>query len=310
MPTLEIEVSGKVVSSSLSEFAEAFREQLAELTTDLKTDEDFGQAEQDVKSLKTVEKALTDAKAKALEQAEEVNRLFVNIDELSGEAREARLTMERQIKSRKAEVKTELVEDGISRIEADERKVFRLDFEEALKQKRNLKSMREAIDKVVVTTNARIEQARSLIDAAEEETPGLVPDKRSLEIWPIEKLEMELIRRKDMKAAREAKAKAEEEARKAREEAAKAKAEAEEAAKPAPLPPKSAAEPEIESPEMERHPVEGMTAEEEWKQFASVVQHVFRELKQHKERLIYPENQEKGTRFGQGVNQAWKGVTQ
>lgn len=313
IPELAIEVSGKVVSSSLTEFAEAFRAGLAELNTELSTDEEFGQAELDVKQLKTIETALTDAKSRALEQAEEVNRLFDSIDELSDEAREARLKMERQIKKRKEEVKSELIADGVSRIEADERKVFRTAFEDAIKGKRNLRSMAEACLKVVSSTNARIKQARELIEAAEKETPGLVPDVRQLEIYPIEKLESELQRRKDVKTAKDAKEKAEAEAKLAREEAEKAKADAEEARKPAPLPPapqekKGQTAREVSEEQLNESEKIQIAQAKEWENFEGRVKAVFASLKHDKERLIFDANQKRAAKFAAGVNEAWKGV--
>lgn len=52
---LTIETRGEIVTNNLAEFRELVREALGNINRDLTTDEEFGQAELDVKALKAAE---------------------------------------------------------------------------------------------------------------------------------------------------------------------------------------------------------------------------------------------------------------
>ncbi len=82
------------------------------------TDDDFVAATRHVKVFKTAEKSLKDAKQSAIDQAADIQRLFASIDEISEEARQARLSLERQIKARKIEIKEGFIQSGIESVRA------------------------------------------------------------------------------------------------------------------------------------------------------------------------------------------------
>jgi len=63
------------------------------------------------------ENALKQAKQSAIDQADEIQMLFSAIDEVSAEARHARLSLDNQIKTRKIEIKNEYIQSGIDDIQ-------------------------------------------------------------------------------------------------------------------------------------------------------------------------------------------------
>jgi len=186
MKDLQINLTGKVTDTNFDEWKGALIEQIKGSKRELETDDDFALAEQDVKSLKAGEKALKAAKQSALDQAAEIQKLFDAIDEVSEEARQARLSLERQIKRRKEEIRDEIVDSGMATIEnylADQSELFqsvnrdefmtRDQLEDFTKGKRSYKSMQKAIDQVVTEIQDKIDIKVSTI-AGNDKTLGKV----------------------------------------------------------------------------------------------------------------------------------------
>jgi hypothetical protein len=105
---LEIQISGRIQNSNFPVWNNALLNQIGLINLKLITDNDFAAATEDVKLLKRAEKAILEAKIRAIEQTEEIQRLFNALDEISEQARQARLTLERQIRTRKQEIRTEI----------------------------------------------------------------------------------------------------------------------------------------------------------------------------------------------------------
>src|SRR5690606_28813162 len=154
------------------------------INRDLKTDEDFGQAELDVKALKSAEEAVRAAAIQAFD--EQLKALIDGLNETAEEIRAPRLELKKLIDQRKEEVKQELITDAMGRrISAARRRASGSgrSLTEAIKGKRTLKSMSEALDKKVVEINAMIEKARIAIDTFTwEHGKELAMDAEDLEV--------------------------------------------------------------------------------------------------------------------------------
>lgn len=118
MSKLSIVLSGVIEKSNFDEWKTELIEQIRSVNTELKTDDDFVAATKHVKQFKAAEKNLKEAKKSALEQAAEISKLFEAIDTVSEEARQARLKLDKQIKKRKKEIKSEYVAQGVDSIKA------------------------------------------------------------------------------------------------------------------------------------------------------------------------------------------------
>ncbi len=180
MNELQISLTGKITDTNFAEWKEDLLKQIRSSKRELTTDDDFALAETDVKTLKAGEKSLKAAKQSALEQAAEINKLFDAIDEVSEEARQARLTLERQIKSRKEEIRDEIVDAGMQEIEDfiaeqsdnfaavnKERFMTRSDLESFTKGKRGTSSMQKAVDEAVTGVKHRVQARATMIKANE-----------------------------------------------------------------------------------------------------------------------------------------------
>ena len=109
LPALHIEVSGMVTSSNLAEFKENAFAVIGRINRDLTTDEDFVDAAKSVKWCAEVEARLVKAKQHALKQTASIDELFKTIDEISAEARQVRLGLDKLVTTRKASIKQGMV---------------------------------------------------------------------------------------------------------------------------------------------------------------------------------------------------------
>lgn len=170
LPALRIEVTGMVTASNLAEYKTHALDVFKSINRELVTDQDFASAEATVKWCGDVEDGLAAAKQHALSQTASIDALFRTIDDICAEARRTRLDLDKLVKARKEQVRTEIVMDGASamaahltalnaRIGKPFMPAVPADFAGAIKGKRTLESMRDA----VATTLANAKIAASAI---------------------------------------------------------------------------------------------------------------------------------------------------
>lgn len=193
MSQLTIVLSGVIEKSNFDEWKTDLIEQIRSVKTELKTDDDFASATKHVKQFKAAEKNLKKAKQSALEQAAEINALFEAIDTVSEEARQARLTLDRQIKKRKQEIKDDFVAEGIAKVKAfiaEQSEAYQsidhsayLDeeiFEDALSGKASTKGMSNAIAKTSASIKESITAQAAVVDANLVTLENLPPNHQAL----------------------------------------------------------------------------------------------------------------------------------
>ena len=314
--TLTIEAKGEIISSNFPAFAEMVRERLAEINRDLKTDEDFDQADADAKAIAGAESALKLAKAKALQDAEQLHALFEKIYDLSGDLAKARLDLSKQINAQKENVKTEIIEEALASFDIDAslaRKHYINGLATEIKGKRTMDSMRKACRIYATTQQVLITACRKLLDSFEKaHGADLISDRRTLELEKPEGLEAELRRRFEAKRAADEKKILEVEAAKAKAELAAAQA-AKMNPHNLPDPPKIGSIP-VGNPTpanvvpMNPAPLEltnEISEDDEWRQVTHTVKAAFALIKEHRERLTHQRNIERLLAFGADVNAAW-----
>ncbi len=216
MSELIIKLTGEVTDTNFSEWKNDLLARLEKVNTELATDDDFANAEADVKIIKAGEKSLKEAKTSALEQANEIQKLFAAIDEVSAEAREARLALERQIKKRKAEIKDEIVDSGVDSVieylqqQSDALQSVRhswLDksaFEDAIKGKRTTASMQKAVTKLlaqikgeIADREEKISQNTKKLEEIDDKYSAVFQDQDSLALMDAAQLDLTIEERID-----------------------------------------------------------------------------------------------------------------
>lgn len=324
--TLSIVCKGEVISSNLPEFRDAVVAFVGAINRELVTDEQFGQAEIDVKRLKNIEEATLAAKEKALRDAETLHALFVSLDEIAEIPRQARLDLSSLIDRQKKAVRAQLVADALNRIECAAHlrlKNFGAIVEGSIKGKRTLDSMQKALDIIVGSLNAQIAASKAVIAEWEAANQERVPDADVLEIEQPETVRLKLQARTDArKAAEERKRLEEEQARErkrladevAAERATRLQAEAAAAPQPAPAP--QAQEATAPAPIVESLPTSepaqefALTAEEsedeELARLCFAIRAAFSPIRNVKESLKHQRNIDLAKAFANNINAAFK----
>jgi len=181
LPALHIEVTGMVTASNLAVYKAHALAVFAGINRELVTDAQFADAEKTVAWCSDIESRLAAAKQHALSQTTSIDALFRAIDDISAEARATRLELDKLVSSRKDTIRAEAVLDGrnalVGHIAALNQRIGRAlmpqvahDFAGAIKGKRSVKSMADAIS---------VELARAKIAANE------VADKITLNLRAI-----------------------------------------------------------------------------------------------------------------------------
>lgn len=159
LPALSIQIRGEVTLSNLPAFKEAASTFIANINTDLKTDDDFAQAEATVKFCKEAEDDLAAAKKSAISQTASIDELMRTIDHIQAQLRDKRLVLDKAVKQQKQAIKEGIVAEA-SRAYAthciqldDELRGLGLtflgsrpDFDAATKNKKTLASLHGAVD--------------------------------------------------------------------------------------------------------------------------------------------------------------------
>ena len=178
LPALSIQIKGEVTVSNLPEFKAAAENFISKINTDLKTDNDFSDAEATVKFCDETEKKLESAKAAAIGQTASIDELMRTIDFIKESIRSKRLTLEKLVKTQKESIKTKIIDDAykvcaehqsgiaseFSRLNFSAfANLSRQSFETACKNKRTLASLHNAVDTEVAAIKIKLNDLAMII---------------------------------------------------------------------------------------------------------------------------------------------------
>lgn len=187
LPALVVQIRGEVITSNLTQFQEAAKTFVAKIKTDLKTDDDFANAEATVKFCDKAEKDLELTKRAALSQTASIDELMRTIDYIVDELRTKRLMLDKLVTNKKTEIKEKMIKDArtayarhIESLEA-EIKPIKLpfstpDFIAAAKSKRTLASLHDAVDtelaKAKIAADATAKDIRAKLNWCKQYAEG------------------------------------------------------------------------------------------------------------------------------------------
>ena len=183
-----LKIQSAIVASNIDDVAASVRAEIAKVNTDLKTDEDFATAEQQVKDFKNAEDAIKEARDAALSEAQDVRKLLDTTDEIIALLAQTRLALDKQVKAQKAKVKEEIISrtsDGIHkalagcdiRLQPAMRKVLRIDelhdvLTEAAKGKKSLAGLEKSTNEVLASLTALIGKTEAYMKARYAQIPA------------------------------------------------------------------------------------------------------------------------------------------
>jgi hypothetical protein len=214
LPALAVQIRGEVITSNLPAFKLAAEQFIAGIKTDLKTDEDFVQADATVKFCEKAEKDLEVAKNSAIAQTASIDELMRTVDHIKAQLRDKRLSLDKLVTRRKDEIKAEIIGNGrkayaehvaslnkeLSVVTID---VLAPDFIGAAKNKRTLASLHDAVDsalangKIAADAAARDLRTKLQWHAQNEAHAFLFRDLQALIQKPVEDFELAVTTRID-----------------------------------------------------------------------------------------------------------------
>lgn len=186
LPALTITMRGEVSESNLAEFKQVALAAIRSVNRDLKTDQDFADSAKARKWCEDIETRVAAAKDHALGQTKTIDDLFRAMDEISVEARDVRLTLEKLEKARKESRRGEIVAGGIkaladhiaalnARIGKSYMPVTPCDFGGVIKGLRTFDSMQNAVDTALanakISTSAIADRIQVNLTYLEEDVP-------------------------------------------------------------------------------------------------------------------------------------------
>lgn len=200
MQDLIIKIESKIAEQNVNDFAAQVKNYLANINTRLETDEDFAQAENDCKELKTIEEKTRAAIKSVLDGSAEAADLIGIAENAAEELRKTRLELEKQVKSEKERVRTakiaaakSLLNDFLNkadaRINQALRRVihvenFEAELSEAIKGKRSLDGLDKAINPLTTHWLEKAKQSEDFMLKRLEQIPSdaahLFPDINEL----------------------------------------------------------------------------------------------------------------------------------
>jgi putative phage-type endonuclease len=157
LPAVSIQATGMITASNLPEFKKAADTFIANIKTELVTDEDFVNAEANVKFCKSAEDDLEGTKKAILAQTTTIDEAIKTIDYIKGQLASKRLILDKLVKSEKEARKLAIISKAgidfsahVEGLESETRpiqlNVARPDFAGAIKGLKKLSAMQDAID--------------------------------------------------------------------------------------------------------------------------------------------------------------------
>lgn len=201
LPALSVQVTGMVTASNLAEFKANAMAVLGSINRDLKTDEDFANADKTVKWCQGVEERLEATKQQVLGQTADIEAVFRTMDEVKAEARKIRLELDKLVTKQKETRKEEIVQAGAKAVREHydtlnaslgEHRIqpphsLVQDLGAAIKGKKSLTSMKDAVDTSVasfkIAASEQAERVRANVRVLEMEQGShgvLFPDRVAL----------------------------------------------------------------------------------------------------------------------------------
>ena len=175
---LVLQVEGRVVACNIDAFRAGASDFLSRLPKpeELNSDQDFANAESAVKACTEAESKIKAAKDAGLAQMSEVDAVFRVADQIVAEIKAARIALEKSVEIRKTSIRGEIVQSGKDRfadhIYALNKRLGRVvmplvpaDFVGAIKGKRTVVSLQNAVDTVLANSKITANEIADKIQA-------------------------------------------------------------------------------------------------------------------------------------------------
>jgi len=176
LPALSVQIDGAVKASNLNEYEASALAFIRAINTDLQTDQDFADADNVVKFCGRTEKELESVKQQALAQTADIDALFRTIDTLKAEMRTKRLELNKLVTAKKQQMRESIImearqawrahiEQLNQRLEPVHLPDIAENFSGAIKGKRTMASLRDAVNTELARVKIEANEAADHIEA-------------------------------------------------------------------------------------------------------------------------------------------------
>lgn len=177
LPAVSVRVDGQLaIVSNLPAFGAALQSFIERIPAEPSTDQEFADTEAACKALKRAEEALEAAESNALAQLADVDTMRRLVADYRAMARTTRLQREKLVSIRKDELRRDIVNEGQAavrshtdalnkRLGGNYMPTLPADFAGAIKGKKSLDSMRDAVSDVLAQFKIAANEAADLIQA-------------------------------------------------------------------------------------------------------------------------------------------------
>jgi hypothetical protein len=157
LPALNVQIKGEIISTNLPLFSEQANDYLDKVNIVLVTDQDFANAEAQAKECREIAKTLEVSKKSALSQTASIDELLRTVDFYKEKFNQVGLKLEKLVKSEKETIKAKIATSATASYNAHIKSlqdeiigvtliVTKPDFSEAMKAKRTLASLQDAVN--------------------------------------------------------------------------------------------------------------------------------------------------------------------
>ena len=174
LPAVTYKMNGLAIISNLDEYKAKALELVEQSKKKLDTDQDFANAESMVKVFKSAEDKLGLMSQQVLGEVGSIDNFVKDLGFISENIRQARLALDKQVKARKEEIKTELVlsaknevQQLINEASTKYNAPFNVQcgFAAAIKGKRNIESMQSAINDELAKAKVALSELKDVAQA-------------------------------------------------------------------------------------------------------------------------------------------------
>lgn len=172
LPAVSYKINGLAIISNLDEYKAKALELVEQSKKKLETDQDFANAESMVKIFKSAEDKLGLMSQQVLGEVESIDTFVKDLGFIGENIRQARLALDKQVKTRKEEIKTEMVVKARNELATIVNEASRqyavnfnisADFANAIKGKRNIESMQSAINDELAKAKIALSEQKDVV---------------------------------------------------------------------------------------------------------------------------------------------------
>lgn len=178
LPVIQYQMNGLAINSNLDVFKEAADKMVSDAQLPIESDQDFANAEQRVKQFKKAEDKIKEVSKAVLGEVESIDKFTKDLSYIGEQLRQARLDTDKKVKSRKAEIRQEILNASLNEINALVNKVnaeFRItvsvdtaSIEQSMKGKKTVDSLKDATNTALANLKIELNEQASTVRANAE----------------------------------------------------------------------------------------------------------------------------------------------